>query len=288
MNETRLRLALQKSGRLNEKSIQLLERCGLNFEWAKDKLFCKCLNFPLDVMLVRDDDSPEYVEDGVCDLGIVGLNVLEEKIRDGSVTTLKRLGFGRCRLSIAFPNELPFSDWPSLSGLRIATSYPETLGRFLRDKSIEAEVVKISGSVEVAPALKIADAICDLVSTGATLRSNGLREVATILESESVLIQTKKREENSETARLVQRIDGVLKAAQTKYIMMNAPRAALPKIQALLPGLENPSILTLGGDGDRIAIHAVSHENIFWETMEKLKGAGASSILVLPIEKIVQ
>ncbi len=193
--QDRIRMAIQKSGRLSEKSIALLNRCGLNFEWAKDRLFCRCENFPLDLMLLRDDDIPEYISDGVCDLGIVGLNVLEEKLlgrhakpQDG-VFVLKKLGFGNCRLSLAIPAEKEFTGLGFLRGLKIATFYPRSLSRFLRQNDIQAEVVEISGSVEVAPALKIADAVCDLVSTGTTLRSNGLKEVLTILESESVFVQ---------------------------------------------------------------------------------------------------
>jgi ATP phosphoribosyltransferase len=295
-NKDRIRMAIQKSGRLSEKSLALLTRCGLNFEWAKDRLFCRCENFPLDLMLLRDDDIPEYISDGVCDLGIVGLNVLEEKLlgrhaspQEGALT-LKKLGFGHCRLSLAIPSEKEFTGLGFFRGLRIATSYPRSLSRFLRQNDINAEIVEISGSVEVAPALKIADAICDLVSTGTTLRSNGLKEVRTILESESVFVQTRRPlllTKKEAIDRLLARIEGVMKAAQTKYIMMNAPLAALTEIRSLLPGMEKPSILPLGNDNSRIAIHAVAHEGIFWETMEQLKLAGATSILVLPIEKII-
>jgi ATP phosphoribosyltransferase len=293
----RIRMAIQKSGRLSEKSMSLLTRSGLDFEWTKDRLLCRCENFPLDLMLLRDDDIPEYVTDGVCDLGIVGFNVLEEKLlargngaRDG-VELLRKLGFGNCRLSLAIANDRPYSGLSFFQGMRIATSYPASLRRFLSEKGIEATPVEIGGSVELAPTLKIAEAICDLVSTGTTLRTNGLREVETLLESESVLVRTRKpgsEAKSKEIARLLQRIEGVLKASRTKYIMMNAPRAALQEIQRLLPGMERPSIMPLGEGGEYIAIHAVSHENIFWETMEQLKGAGASSILVLPIEKIIQ
>lgn len=295
-SKDRIRMAIQKSGRLSEKSLALLTRCGLNFEWAKDKLFSRCENFPLDLMLLRDDDIPEYVNDGVCDLGIVGQNVLQEKLlgrharpSDG-VLTLKKLGFGNCRLSLAIPVEKTYNGPRFFQGLRIATSYPRSLARFLEENEITAEIVEISGSVEVAPALHIADAICDLVSTGTTLRSNGLKEVDTILESESVFVQTRRSlsaRKASEIQRLLTRIEGTMMAMQTKYIMMNAPREALARIRALLPGMEEPSILPLGTDESRIAIHAVSHEGIFWETMEGLKLAGASSILVLPIEKII-
>ncbi len=295
MNEAdRIKIGIQKSGRLSEKSLGLLSRCGLDFEWAKDRLFCRCENFPLDLMLVRDDDIPEYVLDGVCDLGIVGFNVLEEsllaKSRANGVEILKELGFGHCRLSLAVPFDRAYTGLTFFQGIRIATSYPASLGRFLKEKGIDAQVVEISGSVEVAPALKIADAICDLIATGTTLRSNGLKEVQTVLESESVLVKTRRNltgVKDAEIARLLQRIEAVQKAEQTKYVMMNAPRAALDTIRKLIPGMEEPTIMTLSGKDDRIAIHAVAHENIFWETMEALKAAGASSILVLPIEKII-
>lgn len=295
-DQDRIKIAIQKSGRLNEKSISLLTRCGLEFEWAKDRLFCRCENFPLDLMLLRDDDIPEYVHDGVCDLGIVGMNVLEEKLlahpkrSAGNVQVLKKLGFGHCRLGLAIPMDREYTGLTYFQGLRIATSYPATLARFLQQNAIEAEIVEISGSVEIAPALKIAEAICDLISTGTTLRSNGLKEVAPVIESESVLVQTKRNLSGmkiAEIQRLLQRIEGVMKAEQTKYIMMNAPKAALARIRGMLPGMEEPTIMPLGTTDDRIAIHAVSRENIFWETMESLKAAGATSILVMPIEKII-
>jgi ATP phosphoribosyltransferase len=296
MDQDRIRIAIQKSGRLSEKSMTLLDRCGLDLEWDKNRLFSRCGNFPLDLMLLRDDDIPEYVNDGVCDLGIVGFNVLQEKLLyrgsqgiDG-VEVLRNLDFGHCRLSLAIPSDRTYTGLSFFKNLRIATSYPATLEKFLKDKDISAQIVQISGSVEIAPALKIADAICDLVSTGSTLRSNGLKEVETVLESESVLVRTRRplgEVKQGEIDRLLQRIDSVRRAQQTKYIMMNASRCNLTRIRQLLPGLEEPTIMPLGGEGDRIAIHAVSHENIFWETMEQLKIAGASSILVLPIEKII-
>lgn len=291
-----LRLVVQKSGRLTEKSLSLLERSGLVFDWSKDKLFSRCENFPCDLMLVRDDDIPEYVFDGVCELGIVGLNVLQEKMlaqqpKDkSSITILRKLGFGQCRLSIAVPKEFSYDGVQSLAGKRIATSYPQTLSEFLGRNRVEAKVVQISGSVEIAPTLRIADAICDLVSTGKTLISNGLREVEEVLQSQSVLVKTPEplsKAQERTLDRLLQRIDGVRKAANSKYIMMNAPRAAVESIKDILPGMENPSILSLGGHEDKVAIHAVASENIFWETMERLKAVGASSILVVPIEKII-
>ena len=288
----RLRIAVQKSGRLNEKSLALLQRCGIAFDLktGKERLLYQSVDFPIDLMLVRDDDIPEYVSDGVCDLGIVGLNVLEERLpAEPAVTVLRRLGFGKCRLSIAVPNSARFSGVEELEGKRIATSYPSTLRRFLKEKGLSAEIVELSGSVEIAPALQVADAICDLVSTGSTLGNNDLREVFPILQSQAVLISGKSESEAAQRqiARLLQRVDGVLSAAESKYVMMNAPKEALPAIQNILPGMEAPSIMPLGTDGKRIAIHAVAREALFWETIEKLKAVGASSILVLPIEKIV-
>lgn len=297
----RLRLALQKSGRLTERSHDLLTRCGLTFNFSKDKLFSESENFPLDLMLVRDDDIPEYVSDGICELGIVGLNVVEEyqqqkKITANPIKVLKKLGFGNCRLSIAVPVGRPYDGPESLKHFRIATSYPGTLRAYLARLGIDAQVVELSGSVEIAPKLQVADAICDLVSTGATLRSNGLREVETIFQSECALVQTGQtgqtgremtKEKSDIIASLTRRIEGVIKASQSKYIMMNAPRSALPAIRKILPGMEAPTVISLGENGDKIAIHSVSQENIFWDTMEKLKLEGASSILVVPIEKII-
>lgn len=294
----RLRIAVQKSGRLHDKSLSLLSKCGLDFDVriGKDRLLYQCADFPIDLMLVRDDDIPEYVADAVCDLGIVGMNVLEEKFCQGSgfkpesVEIMRKLGFGRCRLSIAVPNQAGFDGAASLKGKKIATSYPWRLRKFLAENKIKAEIVELSGSVEIAPALQVADAVCDLVSTGATLRSNDLKEILPILESQAVLIRTRKpgAATNGSLDLLLRRIDGVLKAAESKYIMMNASRKALPLIQKIIPGMEEPSVLPLGNSGERIAIHAVAREPVFWETIERLKQAGASSILVLPIEKIIE
>ncbi|MBI3557171.1 MAG: ATP phosphoribosyltransferase, partial [Deltaproteobacteria bacterium] len=282
----RLRIALQKSGRLNDKSLGLLARCGLSFEMRKDVLLAPCENFPLDLMLVRDDDIPEYVHDGICDLGIVGQNVLQEKLllkspsaSDG-VKVLRKLGFGTCRLSLAVPKEFDYQSPSSLSGKRIATSYAGILKQYLDAQKITAEIIPLTGSVEIAPTVKIADFICDLVSSGETLRSNGLREVEVLLKSEAVLVRAVgalPASQEKSAARLLARIEGVIKASQNKYIMMNAPRNALETIKGILPGMESPSIIPLGDDGEKIAIHAVARENIFWETMERLKAAGASS-----------
>jgi ATP phosphoribosyltransferase len=292
----RLRIAVQKSGRLADKSIALLMKCGIDFDLRKDRLINKCKEFPIDLMLVRDDDIPEYIADGVCHLGIVGENVIEEKYlsdsrkNSSSVQSLIQLGFGACRLSMAVPEEMNFSSLKDLNGLRIATSYPSCLKRFLNQNNITATVVELSGSVEIAPGLKIADVICDLVSTGGTLKSNGLKEVTTLLESQAAIFRTSKPLSpllSQDLERLIQRISGVIRASQSKYIMMNAPQKALAQIQKILPGMEMPSVIPLGLNSDRIAIHAVARETLFWETIESLKAIGASSILVLPIEKVV-
>jgi ATP phosphoribosyltransferase len=292
----RLRIAVQKSGRLADKSIALLMKCGIDFDLRKDRLINKCKEFPIDLMLVRDDDIPEYIADGVCHLGIVGENVIEEKYlsdsrkNSSSVQSLIQLGFGACRLSMAVPEEMNFSSLKDLNGLRIATSYPSCLKRFLNQNNITATVVELSGSVEIAPGLKIADVICDLVSTGGTLKSNGLKEVTTLLESQAAIFRTSKPLSpllSQDLERLIQRISGVIRAYQSKYIMMNAPQKALAQIQKILPGMEMPSVIPLGLNSDRIAIHAVARETLFWETIESLKAIGASSILVLPIEKVV-
>lgn len=292
----RLRIAIQKSGRLAEKSVALFSKCGLDFDLRKDRLLHECKDFPIDLMLVRDDDIPEYVADGVCDLGVVGENLIRERVgaapgsKGTSIKTVMRLGFGTCRLSIAVPEGATFGSPKDLAGLRIATSYPNCLTAYLKQHDINAQIVELSGSVEIAPSLRIADAVCDLVSTGGTLRSNGLKESHVLFESQAALIRTSRPfapAMASDFERFLKRIDGVLRAAQAKYVMMNAPRDALDRIRRIIPGMEEPSVMPLGLDGLRVAIHAVARENIFWETIESLKGVGASSILVLPIEKVI-
>ena len=293
----RLRLALQKSGRLSADSLDLLARCGIKVKTPKERLLLHADNFPLDVLFVRDDDIPRLVMDGVCDLGLVGTNVLEESAlerRDNGVgagyVTERSLDFGGCRLAIALPDERAYTSPRDLEGLRIATSYPQLTRRFLAAQGITAEVVTLSGSVEIAPRLGLADAICDLVATGSTLEANSLRAVETVFQSTAVLI----RGERDLTAAkshaleiLLRRIAGVQLAAEAKYIMLHAPKSALAEIKRLLPGSENPTLLPLAGDDTKVALHAVCQEAVFWETMESLKKAGASSILVLPIEKMM-
>jgi len=293
----RLRIAIQKSGRLTDNSLDLLARCGLKYSRGKDQLMCYGENMPLDVLFVRDDDIPDLVQEDVCDLGIVGINVIEEKRLAMSARgseprfeLVQRLDYGRCRLAIAVPDGYLYDGLSSIAGRRIATTYPNTLARFLRENSIDAEIVTLSGAVEIAPRLGRADLVCDLVSTGSTLSANHLREVSTILESEAALIRTPvplSDEKADWVRRLLLRIDGVQQVRESKYIMLHAPRSALAEIKKLLPGSESPTVIPLDGSGDRVAVHAVCRENVFWETLESLKAAGASAVLVLPVEKML-
>ena len=293
----RLRIAVQKSGRLTDLSLDLLSRCGLKLSRGKDQLMCYGENMPLDVLFVRDDDIPDLVQEDVCDLGIVGANVIEEKrlamAARGTQPTfqqVQRLDYGRCRLALAVPDEYPYAGLASIAGRRIATTYPQVLARYLRENGIAAEIVTLSGAVEIAPRLGRADLICDLVSTGSTLRANHLREVATVLDSEAVLVRTPvplSPEKEDWARRLLMRIDGVQQVRESKYIMLHAPRSALPQIRKLLPGSESPTVIPLDGTGEKVAVHAVCRENVFWETLEGLKAAGASSVLVLPVEKML-
>jgi ATP phosphoribosyltransferase len=295
--QPRLKLAVQKSGRLTDPSLDLLARCGLKLSRGKDQLMGYGENMPLDVLFVRDDDIPDLVQEDVCDLGLVGLNVLEEKRLElasrgarSRFEIVRQLDFGRCRLSLAVPQTAGYSGPASIAGKRIATTYPFTLERFLKEKGLEAEIVTLSGAVEIAPRLGRADLICDLVSTGSTLQANHLREVETVLESHAVLIRTPVAlapVKDEWVGRLLMRIDGVQQVRESKYIMLHAPRSALPEIRRLLPGSESPTILPLDGMSDKVAVHAVCRENVFWETLESLKKAGASAMLVLPVEKML-
>lgn len=295
--QERLQIAIQKSGRLTEKTMQLLERCGLEIRKSKDQLFCYGENMPIDLLLVRDDDIPGLVGEDVCDLGVAGLNVIEEKRLNGTFGEqekpfheLRRLGFGQCRLSLAAPAGLDWSGPQMLEGKRIATSYPALTEDYLKRNNINAEVVYFSGAVEIAPRLGKAEFICDLVSTGSTLAANQLEEYETILESEVSLIQTNaplSEFKQQWIDRLLLRMQGVMQVSESKYIMLHAPRSALAEITRILPGVEAPTVLPLEGCTDRVAIHAVCRENVFWETLESLKEAGASSMLVLPVEKML-
>ena len=295
--EQRIQIAVQKTGRLTDHSIDLLERCGLKITKSKDQLICYGENMPIDLLLVRDDDIPGLVSDDVCDLGIVGLNIVEEKRlnlesqgREGLFKQIYELDFGHCRLSLAAPEDNNYSGPESLENTRIATSYVGILNHFLKKNSINAETVYFSGAVEIAPKLGRADYICDLVSTGSTLKANGLTEVDVLLDSEAVVIQTQAplgAEKQALVDKILQRLDGVLQVRESKYIMLHAPRAALAEIRALLPGSEAPTVMPLEGNDDKVAVHAVCRETVFWETLENLKAAGASSLLVLPVEKML-
>jgi len=280
----KLKIAIQKSGRLNEKSVQLLKNCGLNFENYKSSLITAVSNFPLEILFLRDDDIPEYVQDGIADLGVVGENVIAETEAD--VRYLQRLGFGNCTLKIAVPNHSTISSLGDLNGTAIATSYPTILRKFLEQNGISAEIRVISGSVEISPALELSDAIFDIVSTGGTLRSNGLKPFAEVMKSEAILIGKNGIDGNPVVQELMQRIQSVLRAEETKYVVLNVERTNLDKITTLLPGVKSPTIVPLAEEG-WVAVHTVISEQDFWEKINKLKAAGAQGIVVMPVEKII-
>jgi ATP phosphoribosyltransferase len=279
-----LKIAIQKSGRLNEKSVELLKNCGLSFDNYKSSLISPVSNFPLEILFLRDDDIPEYVQDGIADLGIVGENVIEET--EVKVNYLQRLGFGRCSLKIAVPNTNNIQNIAELDGKSIATTYPVILGKFLKGKGINADIRTISGSVEISPGLGLSDAICDLVSTGGTLRSNGLKPFADVMSSEAVLIGRSGSENEELVKELIQRVQSVLRAKETKYVVLNVHKDNLKKITALLPGVKSPSVVSLAEDG-WVAVHTVIPESDFWDRISQLKQAGAQGIVVMPIEKII-
>ena len=293
-DRNRLHIAIQKSGRLSDRSRQLLKDAGLKLsEGGKNHLTARAENFPLDLMFVRDDDIPTFVADGVCELGIVGQNVLQEYslgLPEPRIEEVARLGFGRCSLKIAAPDALTEFDVAMLDGQRIAPSYPRLLARFLGQRAIEADIVTMRGAVELAPRLGIARFICDLVSTGATLEANGLAPVADVFDSEAVLVRTMKPIDAAhadKASALLTRIEGVIATAESKYIVLNAPESAIPAISAILPGADAPTIIPLVGRPGHVAVQAVCQESVFWETLERLKAAGASAILVMPIEKMM-
>ncbi len=279
-----LKIAIQKSGRLNEKSVELLKNCGLNFENYKSSLISPVSNFPLEILFLRDDDIPEYVQDGIADLGIVGENVIEET--EVEVAYLQRLGFGKCSLKIAVPNNNDIATLADLNGKAIATTYPVILGKYLKEKGITSDIRTISGSVEISPGLGLSDAICDLVSTGGTLKSNGLKPFADVMSSEAVLIGSKGSENNDLIQELIQRIQSVLRAKETKYVVLNVKRDNLDAVIALLPGVKSPSVVPLA-EADWVAVHTVIPERDFWDRISQLKQAGAQGIVVMPIEKII-
>ncbi|GAA0517681.1 MULTISPECIES: ATP phosphoribosyltransferase [Tatumella] len=298
LDNKRIRIAMQKSGRLSDDSRELLSRCGIKINLQQQRLIAFAENMPIDILRVRDDDIPGLVMDGVVDLGIIGENVLEEELltrqaqgENAGYTTLRRLDFGGCRLSLAMPADAGYTGPECLDNKRIATSYPHLLKRYFDSKNLSFKPCMLNGSVEVAPRAGLADAICDLVSTGATLEANGLREVDVIYRSKAVLIQREgemPEEKQYLIDKLLTRIQGVIKARESKYIMLHAPSERLEEVIALMPGAERPTVLPLAGDQARVAMHMVSSETLFWETMEKLKSLGASSILVLPIEKMME
>lgn len=294
----RLRIAMQKSGRLSQDSQALFKSCGLKINLREQRLIAHVENMPIDILRVRDDDIPGLVMEGVVDLGIIGENVLEEvqliRASQGqsfAVKTLKQLDFGGCRLSLAVPDDVTYTGPQSLAGKRIATSYPGLLKRFFDEKGLSFKSVMLGGSVEVAPRAGLADAICDLVSTGATLEANGLKEVEVIYRSKAVLVQAPNPLSDAKQKiidTLLPRIQGMQQARESKYIMLHAPKDKLDAITDLLPGAERPTIMQLAGETNQVALHVVSSETLFWETMEQLKALGASSILVLPIEKMME
>ncbi len=281
-----LKIAIQKSGRLYDDSVKLLKECGIEFNNSLNRLRTEASNFPMEILFLRDDDIPQYVADKVADIGIVGENVLLEKQKD--VKIFEHLGFGKCRLSIALPKGVKYKGIQSLDGMRIATSYNNILTGFLKKNKIKAEIHEISGSVEIAPGIGLADAICDLVSSGSTLFTNGLKEVETVMKSEALLIGNHKlsKQEQVVVNKLIFRIQAVKKASKNKYILLNAPNKNLDKIVSLIPGMKSPTILPLAEKGWS-SVHSVVLEDEFWEVIEKIKDAGAQGILVIPIEKMV-
>ncbi len=296
-SEPRLRIAMQKSGRLSDDTQKLLKRCGLKLNVTDRRLLAHVSNMPIDIMRVRSSDIPGLVMDGVCDLGLVGDNTLEEAALERELMSQKAkyirttgLNFGGCRLSLAMPEEFDYQGIQSLNGLRFATTYPQLLNRFARDNNINVDFCLLKGSVEVAPRVGLSDGICDLVSTGATLEANGLKEIEVIFKSQASLIQNPEilapaKQKILDT--LLPRIQGVMKAKESKYIMLHAPKNKISEVSALMPGKETPTVLPLAGRDDLVAVHVVATETFFWETMENLKALGCNSILVMPIEKMM-
>ena len=286
MESQNIRIAVQKSGRLSEESLKLFKACGIKFESGGSKLKTVSTNFPIEFLFLRDDDIPGYVEDGVADLGVIGENVLMEHVRQ--VNVVKELGFSKCRLSLAIPRNEQYTDLSYFEGKNIATSYPNLTNAFLAKQGINVTTHEISGSVEIAPSIGLAEAICDIVSTGGTLLSNGLKEVATVFQSQAVLIASKQlgAEKQAILDKLLFRIDSVQRGQNAKYVVLNAKESDVANIKALLPGMKAPSIMPLAESG-WVSIHSVISENDFWDIIEALREAGAQGILVLPIEKMI-
>jgi ATP phosphoribosyltransferase len=281
-----LKIAIQKSGRLYEESVKLLKECGIRLNNGNKQLKTVAENFPVEVYFLRDDDIPQYVFDGVADIGIVGENVLLEKNKD--IELVYKLGFGKCRLSIAVPKAMKYENLQDIDGLKIATTYSYLTREFLKKNSVNAEIHEISGSVEIAPGIGLADAICDLVSSGSTLFTNGLKEVEVILKSEAVLAANKNLSADNRAIleKLLLRINAVKTAGNNKYIILNAPNSQLKNISAVLPGMKSPTVTPLAEEGWS-SVQSVVNENDFWEVIEKLKQFEAEGILVIPIEKMI-
>jgi ATP phosphoribosyltransferase len=284
---SKLKIAIQKSGRLSEKSLQLLKECGIDFPNGGAKLMAESSNFPLQLLFLRDDDIPQYVEQNVADIGIIGENVLVESQKQ--IEVVKPLGFSFCRLSIAIPKDQNFDDLSQLNHKKIATTYPNILAQFLQENQVQATIENISGSVEIAPGIGLADAICDIVSSGSTLLSNGLKEVVKVMDSQAILVKNKNL--SSEKIEILQkllfRIQAVQEAKSFKYILLNAPNSQLEKIIQILPGIKSPTLLPLAESGWS-SLHSVIQEDEFWDVMDELKSAGAEGILVVPIEKMIR
>lgn len=282
-----LKVAVQKSGRLSEDSLKLFRECGIKFNNGAKKLKAQSHNFPIEFLFLRDDDIPGYVEDGIADIGIVGQNVHDEYQKD--VEVVKTLGFSKCRLSLAVPREEEYTDVAYFEGKNIATSYPNILKNFLDSKGVSAEIHEISGSVEIAPGIGLAEGICDIVSSGSTLLSNGLKEVETVMKSEAVMVASKSlsTEQQQLLDQLIFRINSVLEGKNNKYVLLNAPNDSLDRIIELLPGMRSPTVLPLADKGWS-SIHSVINEDTFWENIEQLREAGAEGILVVPIEKMIR
>ena len=284
--ETKLKIAIQKSGRLYEDSVKILRECGIELSNGMNKLRSEAYNFPLEVLFLRDDDIPQYVEDGVADAGMVGENIIYETNK--KIKTIEQLGFGKCRLSIAVPKNEEYKSIKGLNGKKIATSYPVILAAFLKEKKVKAKIEIVSGSVEIAPSVGLADAICDLVSSGSTLFANGLKETEVIFRSEAALVSSMKlnKEKSLLLEKLLFRIRAVKKSRHNKYVLMNAPNNKLDAICKILPGMKSPTILPLAEKGWS-SVHSVIDEEKFWDIIEQLKANGAQGILIVPIEKMI-
>ena len=283
---SKIRIAIQKSGRLNEDSLQILKDCGISIDNGKDQLKASSRNFPIEVFYLRNGDIPQYLRDGVVDIAIIGENVLVEKGED--ITIAEKLGFSKCKVSLAVPKSVKYNSVQDFQGKRIATSYPNTVINYLKDKGVSAELHIINGSVEIAPNIGLADAICDIVSSGSTLFKNNLKEVEVMLTSEAVLAVSPKisAERKVLLEKLQFRIQSVLRARQSKYVLLNAPNDKLKGVLALLPGMRSPTVLPLADEGWS-SVHTVINKDKFWEVIDELKKAGAEGILVCPIEKMV-